>query len=163
MIRRIASISVGTVAAFALAVAPQIASAQVTHVSAAVAALSTVTLSTDVATTTWNGSAAESDPFTVTVTTNNPSGYQLTFTGTTEATGAFEAAGGTLADGNIDYTVTDAAAFSYTNGTEGTTIFPETDSGVAETFDVNWPLEAGVNADTYTDTLNITVTSTPAT
>ena len=162
MIRKIITIAATALAIGTLTVTPPVAEAAGVNVSATVAsALAITSTSPNVSTTSWTGASTAQVPFTVTVSGNQAytnNSYYFTFTG---GHSGFNLEGTAYPNLYVAYTVTGTGSDTetYISGTAGTIYYPSpgVGTGTTSSFNVNLPGTGVVTADTYADTLTVTL------
>jgi hypothetical protein len=147
--------SAAALAIGSLSVAPHAANANTIPVNITVPAYAYITSTDPNITATWDGQTRMAIPFSVNVMTNDYLGYTLTFTGAyTNLSGQFGLKG---TNGAVSYNVQDNSPQNYKTGVAGKPV-----GGVLASPPIFNLLLTGfpagaVGADTYTDTLTVTV------
>jgi hypothetical protein len=162
---KIITLAATVLAAGALSIAPAGAtpagngSTGTVHVVANVLPYANITETQDAIQPNWNGPM--NVPFFVMVDTNDQYGYTYTFTGANPSTGggpgSFALVGSANNNGYTpNYGITGQQNETYQNGVAGTMTYNR--QPFPDLFNVVLPDSSGLPADSYTDTLTVTVT-----
>jgi len=167
LFRKLIAISTAALAIGALTVTPLIAQAGPNAAQTSVVVTANVDATATVVTSgnvviPWTRTAEASQPLTVGVTTNDTEGYNFTFTSAHQnGDGKFYLLGA-ASNSYIPYTISgpngDSSAYSSGSTANPFTYFsPSLGNQNNTAFNVNLASQTGVAADTYSDTLYITV------